>query len=126
MAERTPRDQETRAKYERPAKWMPPQLLPDPTPEPGYAFRWIRVGFMGKDDARNVSSKLREGWGIRDHVLSLRAHDGYHAHFASLLEFNKVWYGRNSSRYLIAQHVCQHRRTSTVGYRYKIHFVLCR
>jgi hypothetical protein len=62
MAERTPRDQETRAKYERPAKWMPPQLLPDPTPEPGYAFRWIRVGFMGKDDARNVSSKLREGW----------------------------------------------------------------
>ena len=62
MAERTPRDQDTRAQYERPAKWMPPQLLPDPTPEPGYAFRWIRVGFMGKDDARNVSSKLREGW----------------------------------------------------------------
>ena len=62
MAERTPRDQETRAQYERPAQWMPPQLLPDPTPEPGYEFRWIRIGFMGKDDARNVSSKLREGW----------------------------------------------------------------
>jgi hypothetical protein len=41
---------------------MPPQLLPDPTPEPGYAFRWIRLSTLGTADAVNVSSKLREGW----------------------------------------------------------------
>lgn len=62
MSERTPREMTTREKVERPKSWTPPQLLPDPNPEPGYAFRWIRIGFMGKDDARNISSKLREGW----------------------------------------------------------------
>ena len=41
---------------------MPPQLLPDPNPEPGYAFRWIRIASLGKDDATNISGKLREGW----------------------------------------------------------------
>lgn len=46
----------------RPAKWMPPQLLPDPHPEPGYAFRWIRIAMMNDDDPRNISAKLREGW----------------------------------------------------------------
>lgn len=60
--ERTPRELETRAKTERPAKWTPPQLLPDPTPEPGYAFRWIRLSTLGNQDAINISSKLREGW----------------------------------------------------------------
>ena len=47
---------------ERPKRWMPPQLLPDPNPEPGYAFRWIRISTLGKDDATNISGKLREGW----------------------------------------------------------------
>ena len=39
-----------------------PQLLPDPTPEEGYAYRWIRISTLGKSDAMNVSGKLREGW----------------------------------------------------------------
>ena len=56
------RDLETREKMERPKQWMPPQLLPDPTPEPGYAYRWIRISTLNKDDATNLSSKLREGW----------------------------------------------------------------
>ena len=56
------RETETRAASARPTRWMPPQLLPDPDPEPGYAFRWIRLSILGKDDATNVSSKLREGW----------------------------------------------------------------
>ena len=56
------RENETRAKLERPAKWMPPQLLPDPHPEPGYAFRWIRVSARGEADPMNISSKMREGW----------------------------------------------------------------
>lgn len=63
MAEtRTNRENEIRAKVERPAKWMPPELLPNPNPEPGYGFRWIRVSTLGNDDPMNVSSKLREGW----------------------------------------------------------------
>ena len=56
------RELDTREKLERPKHWMPPQLLPDPTPEPGYAYRWIRIASLGKDDATNISGKLREGW----------------------------------------------------------------
>jgi len=59
---RKSRDLDTRAASARPTKWMPPQLLPDPTPEDGYAFRWIRVSTLNKDDPTNLSSKLREGW----------------------------------------------------------------
>jgi hypothetical protein len=59
---RPSRDLETREIVERPKQWLPPQLLPDPTPEPGYVFRWIRVSTLNKADATNVSSKLREGW----------------------------------------------------------------
>ena len=59
---RTNRDLETRETVERPKQWMPPQLLPDPKPEPGYAFRWIRISALNKADPKNISSKLREGW----------------------------------------------------------------
>ncbi len=60
--ERTPRALDTRSATERPLKWSPPQLLPDPTPEPGYAFRWIRLSTLNTPDAINISSKFREGW----------------------------------------------------------------
>jgi hypothetical protein len=59
---RMTRELDTREKLERPKHWMPPQLLPDPNPEEGYAFRWIRIASLGKDDATNISGKLREGW----------------------------------------------------------------
>ena len=59
---RDKREQTTRASTTRPAKWTPPQLLPDPNPEEGYAFRWVRISTLNKDDATNISSKLREGW----------------------------------------------------------------
>ena len=59
---RNNRDLSTRDKVERPRSWAPPTLLPDPAPEPGYKYRWIRVSTMGQADPRNVSSKLREGW----------------------------------------------------------------
>ena len=64
MAEqnREKRALDTREASARPAKWMPPQLLPDPTPEAGYAFRWIRVSTLNAADPINISSKLREGW----------------------------------------------------------------
>jgi hypothetical protein len=41
---------------------MPPTALPDPTPEEGYVFRWIRLSTLGTNDPGNISSKLREGW----------------------------------------------------------------
>jgi hypothetical protein len=59
---RLARELDTREIAERPKQWTPPQLLPDPTPEPGYAFRWIRVSTLSRDDAINISGKLREGW----------------------------------------------------------------
>ena len=62
MAERTPRELDTRARAERPKKWMPPELLPVPREENGYSYRWIRVSTLGTDDPKNISSKLREGW----------------------------------------------------------------
>jgi hypothetical protein len=67
MAEQTKtaretRELDTREKHARPTRWMPAQLLPEPYPEEGYAFRWIRLSTMGMADATNVSSKLREGW----------------------------------------------------------------
>ncbi len=62
MAERTPRELDTRAKMERPKQWMLPELLPSPNPEDGYEFRWIRISTLGTADPGHVSAKLREGW----------------------------------------------------------------
>ena len=63
MAEnRINRDQTTREKTTRTRAWQRPEVLPSPNPEPGYAFRWIRVATQGQTDATNVSSKFREGW----------------------------------------------------------------
>ena len=63
MAEnRLNRDLETREKTKRKSAWTRPEVLPSPTPEPGYAFRWIRTSNKGTIDPTNVSSKLREGW----------------------------------------------------------------
>jgi len=60
--ERKPRDTETRAASEREKSWEPPQVLPDPTPQDGYVFRWIRTGILGTADNVNVSKRFREGW----------------------------------------------------------------
>jgi|TARA_R100001244_G_scaffold38954_2_gene35229 hypothetical protein len=60
--ERKPRETETRAASEREKSWEPPQVLPDPTPEEGYSFRWIRTGILGAADNVNVSKRFREGW----------------------------------------------------------------
>jgi hypothetical protein len=63
MAEnRLARELATRATTERPKQWMPPELLPEPDKEAGYAYRWIRVSMLNQADPRNLSSKIREGW----------------------------------------------------------------
>jgi hypothetical protein len=62
MAEnRTPRDLVTREKTAR-AVYTPPSALPDPTPEPGWRFRWIATQINGQSYAQNVAMRTREGW----------------------------------------------------------------
>ena len=56
------RELETRDIQERPKQWMPPELLPEPDKQAGYAYRWIRVSTLNNADPRNISAKLREGW----------------------------------------------------------------
>ena len=46
----------------RPKRWTPPQLLPEPDPEDGYTFYWVRISTLNRDDPVNISSKFREGW----------------------------------------------------------------
>jgi len=62
MADRTPRNLETRDLEARPTAWRQPDLLPEPDKEAGYTYRWIRVSMLNSSDPRNISSKLREGW----------------------------------------------------------------
>jgi hypothetical protein len=62
MADRTPRNLETRDSETRPAFWRPPELLPEPDKQAGYTYRWIRISLNGSADPRNISAKLREGW----------------------------------------------------------------
>jgi len=58
---RTPRELVSREKTAR-AVYVPPSALPDPTPEPGYVYRWVATHVMGQADPTNVSKKMREGW----------------------------------------------------------------
>jgi hypothetical protein len=63
MAEnRKPREIETRQQSLRPESWKPPELLPEPDKQAGFAYRWIRVSTLNNADPRNLSAKLREGW----------------------------------------------------------------
>ena len=59
---RLPQELETREKSIRKPDWKRPELLPEPTPQDGYTFHWVRVSTLGEPDPTNVSSKIREGW----------------------------------------------------------------
>lgn len=62
MANRDPRTLDTRENTERKVTWKRPSALPDPTPQDGVEYRWIRTSSLGQSDMTNVSSKFREGW----------------------------------------------------------------
>tara|TARA_R100000231_G_scaffold93842_1_gene70472 strand:+ start:167 stop:676 length:510 start_codon:yes stop_codon:yes gene_type:complete len=61
-AERTPREIESREASQRIQSWENPSNLPNPTPQEGWVFRYIRTSLLGNADNPNVSRKLREGW----------------------------------------------------------------
>ena len=76
--ERTPREAESREVDERTKSWEPPQVLPDPAPQDGWVFRWIRTSIMGNQDNVNVSKRFREGWEpvrAEDHPEMMMASD---------------------------------------------------
>ncbi len=62
MNDRTKRDSETRDTESRKVTWRPTTHLPDPEPQEGYVFRWIRTATIGVSDPLNVSTRRREGW----------------------------------------------------------------
>lgn len=42
--------------------WAPPSHLPDPKPQDGWRFRWVRLATLGETDRINVSKRRRGGW----------------------------------------------------------------
>lgn len=62
MVNRDPRTLDTRENTERKVTWKRPSALPDPTPQDGVEYRYIRTASLGQSDMTNVSSKFREGW----------------------------------------------------------------
>lgn len=59
---RTPRSLETREKTSRRTTYRPPSILPDPAPQDGFVFRWVRHSTRGVDDKGNFNIRLRDGW----------------------------------------------------------------
>ena len=57
---RTPRDLVSREKTAR-AVYVPPSALPDPTPEPGWSYRWVATHVHGQVTP-TFSLRMREGW----------------------------------------------------------------
>ena len=59
MAEnRLTRELENRESTQRSKTWAPPQTLPEPEPQNGWVFRWIRTSIMGQSDPSNTSAIL--------------------------------------------------------------------
>lgn len=59
---RAPRKMEEREATSRDAAWSEPSKLPDPIPQDGYVYRWVRTSTLGELDPTNVSTRFREGW----------------------------------------------------------------
>ena len=59
---RLARELENREGTKRKQQWTPPQTLPEPEPQDGWVFRWVRTSIMGQADPSNTSAKFREGW----------------------------------------------------------------
>jgi hypothetical protein len=58
---RIPRELETREKETR-IDYKPPSVLPDPTPDPDYGYRWIATHIISQAAPSHVSKQIREGW----------------------------------------------------------------
>ena len=59
---KTPRAAQTRDKTTRRKPWAPPSSLDAPPAPDGFKHRWIRAEVLGKEDTKNLSARLREGF----------------------------------------------------------------
>ena len=59
--ERSPRGLDSREATQRKMNWENESNLPDPEPQDGWVFRWIRTSLLGNSDNPNVSRRFREG-----------------------------------------------------------------
>lgn len=59
---RMPRSSTTRETSSRPRVWQAPSLLPDPQPQAGWVYRWVRTSTYSVADPSNISKQFREGW----------------------------------------------------------------
>ena len=59
---RAPRTLETREQSSRRRSWVEPTMLPDPLPQDGYVFKWVRTATRNTEDKTNLQKRLREGW----------------------------------------------------------------
>jgi hypothetical protein len=84
MGNRTDRELQSRERTSRSNNYSykPASQLPDPNPQDGYTFRWVRTAIMGQSDSRNVSTQRRDGYEpvrAEDHpelMLSMDHHSG--------------------------------------------------
>ena len=75
---RQSRDADSRDSTTRQKMWKPADLLPEPTRQEGWEYKWIRKAMMGVGDPTNMSKSLREGWEpcrLEDHPEMMMAID---------------------------------------------------
>ena len=68
--ERSPRGLDSREATQRYQNWENTANLPDPDPQEGWVFRWVRTSLVGNSDNPNVSKSFRDGWSpcrLEDH-----------------------------------------------------------
>lgn len=82
------REHENREATVRKKQWAPASLLPEPDPQDGVSFRWVRKSMLGTNDPTNFSRKVREGWEtcrIEDHP-EMKLHVDQEAQNSGLVE----------------------------------------
>ena len=80
---RKPRGMDIRENEIRDTPWEPASILPDPKPQDGWVFRWIRTSMVGHPDNTNISKRFREGW------EPVRAQD--HPELQIMSDHNSAW-----------------------------------
>ena len=115
MANRDPRTEDTREKSERKVTWQRPSALPDPAPQEGVEYRWIRTSALGQSDMTNVSSKFREGWEpvkLEDHP-ELKILPDVDSKFAGNVEVGGLLLCKNSKENMDARRDFQQNQASS-------------
>ena len=115
MANRDSRTLDTRESSERKVTWKRANALPDPDPQEGVEFRWIRTSTLGQNDNTNVSSKFREGWEpvkLEDHP-ELKVLPDVDSKFKGNVEVGGLLLCRNSKENMDARREYHRQKTAS-------------